>query len=216
MLSQVHSTDATIHPTARSLSTNTTLHRTEQSLSSLNDQTEQSHSSFNHRTDEFYHLNANLQTYLDEIRNIDDNNQRRKEDIEQIRTNYLSTLEQHLEGLQNDFGEQRQKLTDEHSERYKSKLQARRLTSECEETKRRIQFVKSNEKEQMKRRNHLQKHERTTQNGLRRLNEQLQKLEGCVEYEKQLHGQAMHKVDQLYTQLEQTCVQRWQTEVISA
>jgi chromosome segregation ATPase len=86
------------------------------------------------------------------------------------------------------------------------------LNSEREELKRRIQFLATTEKGQCKHLNLLQKHERTVRNEFVQLNEQYQRLVKYVDSEKQLHQQAMEKVDDFQHQLEQICVERSKTE----
>jgi len=173
---------------------------------------EQSRVSYNLQTEEFRSLNTNLQTYLDDIKIIDDDNHKLQENIEQIRTQYIITLENHLKRLPNDFRIQSQLLNDVHIERYKLKSRTRRFLTEREEYKRRINFVTRNEKDQIKQLNILQKQERIIRNEFTQLNEQLQRLLKYVENEKQIHQQAMDRVDDLQIQLEQKCVERSKTE----
>ena len=177
---------------------------------------EQSRHSYNVQTEEFRHLNANLQSYLDEIKTIDEENRRIQESIEAIRASYVTTLEHHLIRLPNNFRQQSQTLTQAHVERYKSKSRARRLTSEREELKRRIHFVARNEKDQHKQLTVLHKQERLVQNEFRQLSSHIESLLRSVENEKQLHRQAMSKVDHLQLQLEQVCVERSKTEVMES
>jgi archaellum component FlaC len=174
---------------------------------------EQSRVSYNIQTEEFRNLNADLQTYLGDIKTIDDNNRQLQENIEQIRADYISTLENHLKRLPNDFRQQSQKLTEGHIERYRIKSRTRRIINEREEVKRRINFLASNEKEQTKRLNLLQKQERLLRNEFSKLNEQVQRLLSYVESEKQTHRQAMDKVDSLQGELERVYVERSKTEV---
>jgi len=174
---------------------------------------EQSRVSYNIQTEEFRNLNANLQIYLNDIKTIDDDNRQLQENIEEIRTNYILSLENHLKRLPFDFRQQSQTLTGAHLERYKSKSRAKRFTNEREELKRRIHFVASNEKEQTKRLNTLQKQERTVRNEFNKLNEQIQNLSNYVENEKQNYCQAMDRVDNLHVQLEEISVERSKTEV---
>jgi chromosome segregation ATPase len=173
---------------------------------------EQSRVSYNLQTEEFRSLNTNLQTYLDDIKIIDDDNHKLQENIEQIRTQYIITLENHLKRLPNDFRIQSQLLNDVHIERYKLKSRTRRFLTEREEYKRRINFVSRNEKDQIKQLNILQKQERIIRNEFTQLNEQLQRTLKYVENEKQIHQQAMDRVDDLQIQLEQKCVERSKTE----
>jgi hypothetical protein len=173
---------------------------------------EQSRVSYNLQTEEFRNLNADLQTYLGDIKTIDDNNHQLQENIEEIRTKYISTLENHLKLLPNDFRQQSQILTDAHLTRYKFKSRTRRLISERDEFKRRIHFVAKNEKDQLKHLNLLQKQERSIRNEFMKLNEQLQRLLKYVENEKQIHQQSMDKVDDLQIQLEQSFIERSKTE----
>ncbi|CAF3156375.1 unnamed protein product [Rotaria sp. Silwood2] len=173
---------------------------------------EQSRISYNSQREEFRNLNASLQTYLGDIKTIDDNNRHLQENIHQIRTNYISTLENYLKHLLNDFRQISQQLTEVHIDRYKFKSRARRIVNEREEFKRRINFIAANEKEQIKRLNILQKKERSVRNEFLKLNEQLQNCLTYVENEKQIHQKAMNKVDSLQLQLEQICVERSKTE----
>jgi len=173
---------------------------------------EQSRVSYNLQTEEFRSLNTNLQTYLDDIKKIDDDNHKLQENIEQIRTQYIITLENHLKRLPNDFRIQSQLLNDVHIERYKLKSRTRRFLTEREEYKRRINFVSRNEKDQIKQLNILQKQERIIRNEFTQLNEQLQRTLKYVDNEKQIHQQAMDRVDDLQIQLEQKCVERSKTE----
>jgi chromosome segregation ATPase len=173
---------------------------------------EQSRVSYNLQTEEFRSLNANLQTYLGDIKIIDDNNHQLQENIEEIRGKYFLTLENHLKRLPNDFRQQSEILTTAHFQRYQFKSRTRRLNSEREELKRRIQFLASSEKDQSKHLNLLQKQERTVRNEFIQLNEQYQRLVKYVDSEKQLHRQAMEKVDDFQHQLEQICVERSKTE----
>jgi chromosome segregation ATPase len=176
---------------------------------------EQSRVSYNTQTEEFRNLNANLQSYLGDIKTIDENNHQLQKNIEEIRTNYISTLENHLKLLPNDFREKSQKLTEGHIERYRIKSRTRRTNNEREELKRRINFIASNEKEHKKRLTILQKQEREVRNEFNKLNEQVQNLLKFVESEKQIHRQAMDKVDSLQIQHEQICFERSKTEVKS-
>ena len=174
---------------------------------------EQSRFSYNLQTEEFRNLNTNLQTYLNDIKRIDDENRQLQTTVDQIRSNYLTTLENHLKRLPEDFRQESSTLTDAHIERYKSKSRAKRFISEREELKKRIQFLTSNDKEQAKRLNNLQKREHLIQNEFKVLNDQLQNLYYHVDNEKQTYRQAMDKVDDLQTQLEKVSVERSKTEV---
>ena len=176
---------------------------------------EQARLSYSLQHEEFRYLNANLQVYLTDMKRIEDENRQLEGMIEQIRNDYILTLEQHLKRLPNDFRQESQTLNNAHLERYRSKSRARRHLNEREETKKRIQFLVSQEKEASKRCNQLQKQERSMNNEMAKLNEQMQHLLRHVENEKQTHRQAMEKVDQLQLQLEQACVQRSKTEVMS-
>ncbi|CAF1959714.1 unnamed protein product [Rotaria magnacalcarata] len=173
---------------------------------------EQSRVAYNSQAEDFRDLNGSLQAYLKDIKKIDHENRLLQDNIEQIRTNYILTLDNHLKRLPQDFREHSHKLTEAHIERYKSKSQARRFINEREELKKRINFVSSNEKEQIKRINNLQRHQNLVQKELKSLNEQLQHLYGFVENEKQQHLQAMSKVDELQIQLEHICIQRSKAE----
>jgi chromosome segregation ATPase len=174
---------------------------------------EQSRFSYNLQNEEFRNLNTNLQTYLNDIKRIDNENRQLQTNIDQIRTNYLITLENHLKRLPEDFRQESSTLTDAHIERYKSKSRAKRFINEREELKKRIQFLTSNDKEQAKRLNNLQKQERLIQNEFKILNDQLQNLYNHVDNEKQTCRQAMEKVDDLQIQLEKISVERSKTEV---
>jgi chromosome segregation ATPase len=173
---------------------------------------EQSRFSYTLQTEEFRQLNSNLQTYLNNIKTIDDENRQLQEKIEQIRTNYIRTLENHLKRLPEDFRQESYILTEAHIERYKSKSRAKRFINEREELKKRINFVLNNEKEQLKHLNNLQKQERFVKNEFQNLNEQIQHLYHYVRTEKQTHQRAMTKVDDLQIQLEQICIERSKTE----
>ncbi len=173
---------------------------------------EQSRVSYNLQTEEFRSLNANLENYLGDIKIIDDENRQLQENIQLIRTKYISTIENHLKGLPNDFRQHSQILTDAHIERYKYKSRTRRLVTEREELKRRIQFVANSEKDQIKYLNILEKQERSNRNELEKLNKEYQRLVKYVENEKQIHRQAMNKVDNLQIKLEQTCIDRSKIE----
>ncbi|CAM2724985.1 unnamed protein product [Rotaria socialis] len=168
--------------------------------------------SYNLQTEEFRNLNADLQTYLGDLKTIDDGNRQLQESIEQIRTNYILSLENQLKRLPQDFHEHSRILTDGHIQRYASKSRARRFFNETEEFKRRISFVSSNEKEQTKRLNVLQKIECSAHNELIKLNQQLQSCLKYVEKEKQVHQKSMDTVDNLQVQLEQKYVERSKTE----
>ena len=182
----------------------------------LNDQlvfrVEPSRDSYNTQTEEFRNLNANLQTYLGDIKIIDDENRKLQENIQTVRTKYITTIENHLTRLPNDFHEQSRILTDAHVQRYKYKSRTRRLLNEREELKRRIQFVANTEKDQIKYLNILEKQERLNRNEFEKLNEQYQHLIKYVENEKQIHRQAMNKIDHLHIQYEQICLDRSKTE----
>lgn len=175
---------------------------------------EQARLSYSLQHEEFRSLNGNLQVYLTDMKRIEDENRQLEGVIEQIRNDYILTLEQHLKRLPNDFRQESQTLNNAHLERYRSKSRARRHLNERDETKKRIQFLVSQEKESSKRCNQLQKQERSMNNEMTKLNEQMQHLLRYVDNEKQTHRQAMEKVDQLQLQLEQACVQRSKTEVI--
>ncbi|CAF1160013.1 unnamed protein product [Rotaria sordida] len=181
-------------------------------LDDIFSRTEQSRLAYNLQTEEFHNLNENLQTYLNDIKKIDDENHQLQNNIEQIRTNYIKILENHLKCLPEDFRQESHILTEAHIERYKSKSHAKRFINEREELKKRINFVASNEKEQIKRLNTLQKQQSSVEKELKNLNEQLQNLYNYVENEKQTHRQAMDKVDDLQIQLEQICIERSKAE----
>ena len=169
--------------------------------------------SYDSQTEEFRHLNADLQRYLDEIRTIDHDNCELQDSIEQHRTSYVATLEEHLTRLPDDFREQSHILTDAHIERYRSKSRARRFTSERDELKRRIQFVASNEKEQGKRLRLLEKHDRLVSSEFLKLKDQIQTLKVALETEKQQHRQAVDKFDGLQLKFEKICIDRSTAEV---
>ncbi|CAF3930076.1 unnamed protein product, partial [Adineta steineri] len=183
-----------------------------QLFSNVVSRVEQSRFSYTSQNEEFHNLNTNLQTYLSDIKRIDDENGELQKTIEQIRTNYILTLENHLQRLPEDFREESRILTDAHLERYKSKTRAKRFINQREEFKKRITFVANNEKEQVKYINYLQKQERSVQKELKVLSDQFQNLYKSIEREKQIHQQAMDKVDQLQIQLEQICIERSKTE----
>ncbi|CAF4982603.1 unnamed protein product, partial [Rotaria sp. Silwood1] len=172
----------------------------------------QSHIAYNLQTEEFHNLNENLQTYLNDIKKIDDENHQLQNNIEQIRTNYIKILENNLKYLPENFRQESHILTEAHIERYKSKSHAKRFINEREELKKRINFIASNEKEQIKRLNNLQRQQCLVEKELKILNEQLQNLYNYIENEKQTHQQAMNKVDDLQIQLEQICIERSKTE----
>ncbi|CAF5120126.1 unnamed protein product [Rotaria sp. Silwood1] len=172
----------------------------------------QSHLAYNLQTEEFHNLNENLQTYLNDIKKIDDENHQLQNNIEQIRTNYIKILENNLKYLPENFRQESHILTEAHIERYKSKSHAKRFINEREELKKRINFIASNEKEQIKRLNNLQRQQCLVEKELKILNEQLQNLYNYIENEKQTHQQAMNKVDDLQIQLEQICIERSKTE----
>lgn len=174
---------------------------------------ERSRHSYNVQTAEFRSLNGNLQIYLEEIRTIDQENRNLQDKIEEIRRTYLNALEYHLLRVPEHFREQSRTLTAAHVERYKLKSRARRFIAEREELKRRIHFVASDEKEQLKRLNRLQKYHRTIEKDYLQLKEQIQRLVNVLENEKVLHRQAMERVDQLQHRFEQICVERSKTEV---
>jgi hypothetical protein len=184
----------------------------DQFLDDVVSRAEQSRFSYTIQTEEFRNLNASLQNYLNDIKRIDDENRQLQENIEQIRTDYIIILENHLKRLPEDFREESQVLTEAHLERYKSKTRAKRFVNEREELKKRMNFLAINEKDQIKRLNNLQKQERKVENELKILNEQLENLHHYVQTEKQAHQQAMHKVDYLQIQLEQICIERSKTE----
>ena len=168
--------------------------------------------SYNLQTEEFRSLNANLQTYLGDIKTIDDENRQLQESIEEIRTKYILSLENHLKVLPNDFREQGQTLTNAHLERYRLKSHVRRCVTEREEWKRRIQFLTNNDKQQTKYFNQLERQDRLHRQEFQKLNEQFQRLVKLLANEKELHRQAMTKVDQLQIQLEQSWIDRSTTE----
>ncbi|CAF3471943.1 unnamed protein product [Rotaria socialis] len=184
----------------------------DQAFEDLVTRVEQSRVAYHSQAEDFRDLNGSLQTYLKDIKKIDDENRLLQDNIEQIRTNYILTLDNHLKRLPQDFREHSHELTEAHIERYKSKSKARRFINEREELKKRINFVSSNEKEQTKRINNLQRHQNLVQKELKSLNEQLQNLYVFVENEKQQHLKAMSKVDDLQIQLEHICIQRSKTE----
>lgn len=185
----------------------------DQFINSAVSRAEQSRISYNLQKEEFRSLNESLQIYLNDIKTIDDSNRRLQENIEQIRTNYILTLENLLKRLPNDFHEQSQILNEAHIDRYTFKSRSRRLINEREEIKRRIHFIASDEKEQLKRLSHLQKKERVVHNEFMELKEKLQNCLNYIEIEKQNHRQAMNKVDNLQVQLEKICIERSKTEV---
>ncbi|CAF1490518.1 unnamed protein product, partial [Rotaria sordida] len=113
--------------------------------------TEQSRLAYNLQTEEFRNLNENLQTYLNDIKKIDGKNRQLQNNIEQIYTNYIKALENHLKRLPEAFRQESHLLTEAHIERYKSKSHAKRFINEREEIKKRINFVATNEKEQIER-----------------------------------------------------------------
>lgn len=168
--------------------------------------------SYNLQAEEFRSLNANLQTYLGDIKTIDDQNRQLQESIEEIRTKYILNLENHLKLLPKDFREQGQTLTNAHLERYRLKSRVRRCVTEREEWKRRIQFLTNNDKQQTKYFHQLERQDRLHRQEFQKLNEQYQRLGKTVANEKELHRQAMTKVDQLQTQLEQSWIDRSKTE----
>jgi chromosome segregation ATPase len=184
----------------------------DQLLDDVVSRAEQSRFSYTLQTEEFRNLNSNLQAYLNDIKIIDEENRQLQDNIEQIRTNYIITLENHLKRLPEDFREESSILTEAHIERYKSKSRAKRFINEREELKKRINFAVSNEKNQIKRLNNLQKQERLVNNEFKNLNAQIQNLYNYVQTEKQTHQQAMDKVDNLQIQLEQICIERSKTE----
>jgi chromosome segregation ATPase len=184
----------------------------DQLLDDVVSRAEQSRFSYTLQTEEFRNLNSNLQAYLNDIKIIDEENRQLQDNIEQIRTNYIITLENHLKRLPEDFREESSILTEAHIERYKSKSRAKRSINEREELKKRINFAVSNEKNQIKRLNNLQKQERLVNNEFKNLNAQIQNLYNYVQTEKQTHQQAMDKVDNLQIQLEQICIERSKTE----
>ena len=184
-------------------------------LDELVSQAEQARISYTLQHEEFRYLNGNLQVYLADMKRIEANNRQLEETIERIRNEYILTLEQHLKRLPEDFRQESQTLNDAHLERYRSKSRARRHLNEREEMKKRIHFLVNQEKDSAKRVNQLQKQERAMTNEMAKLNEQMQNLLQHVESEKQMHRQAMEKVDHLQLQLEQACVQRSKTEVKS-
>jgi chromosome segregation ATPase len=173
---------------------------------------EQSRFSYTLQMEEFRSLNSNLQVYLNDIKSIDDENHQLQENIEQLRTNYVVTLESHLKRLPEDFRQESQTLTEAHLERYKSKSRAKRFSNEREELKKRIHFLVTNEKDQTKRLNHLQKQDRSVTNEFKSLNQQIQTLYHYVQTEKHNHQEAMNKVDHLQIQLEEICIERSKTE----
>ncbi|UJR14875.1 hypothetical protein I4U23_001860 [Adineta vaga] len=183
-----------------------------QLLNDVLSRVEQSRFSYNSQTEEFRSLNTNFQTYLIDIKQIDDDNNRLQQSIEDIRTNYIQTLENHLKRLPEDFRQESHVLTEAHFERYKSKSRAKRFLNEREEIKKRINFLMNNEKEQSKRLNYLQRQDRIIQNELKSISEQFQSVHNHLEREKQIHQQTMNKVDQLHLKLEQVCVERSKTE----
>ena len=157
--------------------------------------TEQSRFSYTIQTEEFRSLNSNLENYLNDIKQIDDDNRQLQENIEQIRTDYVRTLESHLKGLPEDFRRESLVLTEAHLERYRSKSRAKRFLSEREELKKRINFLANNEKEQIRRINQLEKQERKVVNECRILNEQIENLSQYVQTERHIHQQAMERVE---------------------
>lgn len=173
---------------------------------------EQSRVSYNSQTEEFRLLNADLQTYLTNIKFTDEENRQIQENIEDIRRKYILTLENHLQRLPNDFREQSQTLTNAHLERYRLKSRLRRCANEREEWKRRIQFLTNTDKEQTKYFTHLQKQDQLHRQEFQKLNEHYQRLTKSLANEKELHRQAMTKVDQLHLQLEQSWIDRSKTE----
>lgn len=173
---------------------------------------EQSRVSYNLQTEEFRSLNANLQTYLTDIKITDEKNRQIQEAIEDIRTKYIQTLENHLQRLPKDFREQSQSLTNVHLERYRLKSRLRRCATEREEWKRRIQFLTNTDKEQTKYFAQLQKQDQFHRQEFQKLNEHFQRLTKTLANEKELHRQAMAKVDQLHAQLEQSWIDRSKTE----
>jgi hypothetical protein len=184
----------------------------DQLLDDVVSRVEQSRFSYKLQTEEFRNLNTNFQTYLNDTKIIDDANRQLQKNIEQIRTNYIITLENHLKRLPEDFRQESHILTEAHIERYKSKSRAERFINEREELKKRIHFVASNEKDQIKRLNNLQKQERLIENEFKIINEQIQNLYNYLQTEKQIHREAMDKVDNLQVQLEQICIERSKTE----
>lgn len=174
--------------------------------------TEQSRFSYSNQTEDFRQLNTNFEIYINDMKRIDEENIQLQKSIDEIRLNYISTLENHLKRLPEDFRQESQILNDAHVERYKLKCRAKRFHNEREESKKRIHFVVTNEKLQLKRLNQLEKLELKLEQDFRTLNEQLQKVYSYVQTEKQRHQQAMDKVDCLRVQLEQSSIERSKTE----
>lgn len=173
---------------------------------------EQSRSSYNNQADEFRSLNSNLENYLDNIRTIDNNNQQLQEQIEQIRREYLLTLENHFKRLPDDFHAQSQTLTNVHLQRYQFKSRTRRLHAERQELKRRIEFLSSTEKLHLKHLTNLQKQDRLIQHELIKLTEQYENLCKQVQNVKHIYQQSMGQLDQLQIHYEDICSQRSKSE----
>jgi len=173
---------------------------------------EQSRSSYNNQTNEFRGLNTNLENYLENIKTIDHDNRQLQQQIEQIHGEYLLTLENHFKRLPDDFHEQSRILTDVHLQRYQLKSRTRRLHAQRQEFKRRIEFVSTTEKSQLKHLAHLQKQDRHLRQDLSQLTDQYEKLFNQVQNDKLIYQQSMTIFDQLQIHFEDICLQRSKSE----
>lgn len=171
--------------------------------------------SYDVQTEEFRLLNADLTTYLNEMKTLDDDNRQLQQMIDEIRKSYLIDLENHLLRVPENFRDQSRKLTSAHLERYKFKCRARRFVAEREEFKRRIHFVAVDEKQQIKHLKILEKQHRAILKENQHIVEQLETYLKNFEKEKTIHRQAMDRVDQLQHEYERICVERSKSEVKS-
>ena len=169
--------------------------------------------SYQNQCEEFHHLNENLQLFLNDMKLLDEQNRHYEQSIETIRRDYVNTLEYHLKRLPADFRQESEALNDAHLERYRSKSRARRFLNEREELKKRIQFLVHQDRERNKRIDRFEKQDQQMKNDLKMLNDQIHQYDQIVHNEKQNYRQAMDKLDQLYLQYEQICVDRSRTEV---
>ncbi|CAF1133464.1 unnamed protein product, partial [Didymodactylos carnosus] len=173
---------------------------------------ERSRLSYNQQTDEFRQLNHDLQAYLGDIRTIDDENRQKIDNIEHLRNEYVSTIENLLKKLPADFHVNSILLNDAVLDRYRHKSKAKRLQMEKDELKQRIGFLLQNEKDQHKVLTNLGKQERFVKQEFSKLNEQMKSLLIYVENEKQQNRQAMEKLDNLLIQLEKSSIDKAKTQ----
>ena len=163
--------------------------------------------------EEFHQLNENLQLFVNDLKSLEDQNRIYRENLFELRRESFQDFEENLKRLPRDFRHESDVLNAAHVERYRSKSRARRFVTEREEMKKRIQFLVQWDRDQSKRVDRAEKSEQKLQNELKLLNDQLDQLDEIVRNEKNLYERSMKKLDELFVEYEDKCVERSQTEV---